>query len=176
MRLELTDSLKGSYRILEEHGIAIKDLYGSDTKHNIKYDDRNTDLMMDVKLPGNQKWHNITVEQARQAKKIRERAGLSQGKSIAGPSLDRERAKGLMLVYSPQKSGTPMIMATGANLIDIESSFHEGTSRGGGDDGRSGVEEDDEEERSGDESDESMSKLLHGRKNRTVGWTEVKKL
>ena len=68
LRLEIPDFLKGSHRVLEEHGIAIKNLYGRDTKRNVKFDDRNMDLMMDVKLPGSLNWHNVTIGQARQAK------------------------------------------------------------------------------------------------------------
>ena len=74
MRLELTDSLKGSYRILEEHGLAVRELYGKDTKRNIKFDDHNRDLMVDIKLPGSVKWHNVTIDQARSAKRMREEA------------------------------------------------------------------------------------------------------
>ena len=49
---------------------------------------------------------------------------LSQGKCIAGASADRERAKALMLVYSPDKKSNTL--ATGVNLIDIEASFQNG--------------------------------------------------
>ena len=92
LRLELTDNLRGSCRVLEEHGYAVKDLYGKETKRNIKFDDRNRDLMMDIKLAGSTKWHNITIEQAHRAKKIREdleMTKLSQGRPVAGLSADR---------------------------------------------------------------------------------------
>ena len=176
LRLELTDTLKGSYRVLDQHGIAIKELYGGDTKRNIKFDDRTNDLMMDIKLPNNPKWHNITVEQAKKARKMREDteiAKLSQGKSIAGPSIDRERAKALMLVYTPENKSPGLTTATGANLIDIENSFvgNGWDARSGPGMGRGGQGVDEGEETCGDEtgdgsgneSDESMARLLHGR-------------
>ena len=163
LRLKLPDLLRGSYKVLDEHGLALKELYGKDTKRNIKFDDRNRDLMMDLKLPGSLKWHNITIYQARKAKKMREEmelSRLSSGRTIVGPDADRERAKVLMLVYSPDKKAT---VATGANLIDIEHSFHE-NSRGAN---REEANEEAEFEKVGEEasvedSDESMNRLLHG--------------
>ena len=86
LRLELPEYLKGSYRVLEEHGFAVKQLYGKDTKRNIRFDDRNRDLMIDIKLPNSIKRHNITIEQAMKTKKLREEAEvvkLAQGRSIA---------------------------------------------------------------------------------------------
>ena len=65
-----------------------------------------------------------------------------------------ERAKVLMLVYSPQKDMSSYMPAS-ANLIDIENSFKDGE----GDNEEDGQPE--EAEQSGD-SDESMSRLLHG--------------
>ena len=125
--------------------------------------------MMDVKLPGNSKWHNITADQARKAKRFRDDAEigkLSQGKAIAGPTQDRERAKALLLVYSPENKSTGTTIATGANLIDIECSFN-GSAGTRGADGGNGAEEGpedvEEEDTSGNESDESMTRLLQGR-------------
>ena len=164
LRLELTDVQKGSYRILDEHGLAIKDLYGPETKRNIKFDDRTRDLMMDVKLPGNSKWHNITADQAKKAKRFRDDAEigkLSQGRAIAGPSQDRERAKALMLVYSPDTKSSGTTLATGANLIDIECSFGGG---GAGEEEAAAAESG--EEGSGNESDESMARMLHAHTGR----------
>ena len=128
--------------------------------------------MVDIRLPGSQKWHNVTITQAKQAKKFREEtevSKLSQGKPIAGQDPDRERAKVLMLVHSPSRNGQPTI-ATGANLIDIENSFHqeknnEETHRGGAAEG-AGEEEDEAADESDGDSDESMARLLQGRNAR----------
>ena len=172
LRLDLTDSLKGSYRILEEHGLSVKNLYGQQTKRNIKFDDRTNDLMMDIKLPDSLKWHNVTIEQAKQAKKIREEMEIKKlcnGQTIAGASHDRERAKVLMLAYSPDKATGSNTIATGANLIDIEDAFtaHGASQCNGSDQGKEHCgEENGGEEDNGDDSDKSMSRLLHGQKAR----------
>ena len=162
LRLELPEFLKGSSRILEEHGFAVRQLYGKETKRNIKFDDRNRDLMIDIKLPGSTKWHNVTVEQAKRTKRLREEsevARLAQGRSMAGPAEDAERAKVLTLIHSPQRQA--VTVATGANLIDIKNSFRDSANNEGGEEdaGAEGAQEE-----TGDESDESMNRLLHGRK------------
>ena len=162
LRLELPEFLKGSNRILEEHGFAVRQLYGKETKRNIKFDDRNRDLMIDIKLPGSNKWHNVTAEQAKRTKKLREEAEvarLAQGKPVAGTAEDAERAKVLMLIHSPQKQA--LTVATGTNLIDIESSFRESANN---DEAEGDAGEEEDQEVTGDESDESMNRLLHGRK------------
>lgn len=116
LRLELTDVLRGSYKILDEHGLAVKQLYGNGTKRNIKFDDRVMHLMMDMKLPGSVKWHNITIEQACQSKKLRESSELARlisGKSVSGGEHDKEKAKVLMLVYTPERKCTNAIASGG---------------------------------------------------------------
>ena len=172
LRLEVPDALRGSYRILQEHGYAIKELYGKETKRNVKFDDRASDLMMDIRLPGSQTWHNITIEQARRAKKMRDEmeiGKLTQGKTIAGPAIDRERAKVLMLTYSPHKNTGANTLATGANLIDIEDGFS--TSEGNNCGQSAAAEEngsDAEEDKSEADSDESTSRLLHGQSSKNM--------
>ena len=74
-----------------------------------------------------------------------------------------------MLVYSPDNNPTRSL-ATGANLIDIEDSFTGGACGSDADMDRGpadadGVPEEDEAN-SGTVSDESMNRLLHGRKAR----------
>ena len=156
LRLELTDALRGSYKILDEHGRATRELYGEGTKRNVCFDDRNGDLMMDLKLPSSSVWHNITIDQARKTKETRDKLELQsmrKGSGVTGAQ-QRERAKALMLVYSPEPS-RPKAIPGGANLIDIEDSF--GAEEGAAPDG-----EGDEEDRDED-SDESMNRLLYGR-------------
>ena len=47
-------------------------IYGKEVKRNIRFDDRNEDLVMDIKLPTSSTWHNITIDQAREARKARD--------------------------------------------------------------------------------------------------------
>lgn len=73
-----------------------------------------------------------------------------------------------MLVYSPDRSET---VATGANLIDIEGRFGFGGSQTtnnmeGAAKGEEAQGEEDCMDTSGNESDESMNRLLHGRRAR----------
>ena len=153
LRLELMDALRGSYRILEEHGRATRELYGEGTKRNVRFDDRNMDLMMDLKLPSSNTWHNITDDQARRTKEMRDQLELKTLKrGQRGSAHNRERAKVLMIEYSPDVQ-SPRALMGGTNLINIESSF--------------GAAEPSEEQPEEDgDSDESMERLLHGRPRR----------
>ena len=129
LRLDVPPHLKGSFRILTEHGLAIRQLYGKDVKRNIKFDDRNENLMMDIKLPTSLAWQNVTIEQAREAMRIRDEidkrnmrsAGALQGNQS---TINKERAKVLMLSLSPRSDssfkstlGPPVV-----NLEDFEES------------------------------------------------------
>ena len=67
----IPEHLKGSQRILQEYAFAARQSYGK-VKWNIKFDDRNSDLMLDIKFPSALTWHNITIAQATEAKRIRE--------------------------------------------------------------------------------------------------------
>ena len=69
----------------------------------------------------------------------------------------RERAKVLMLVYSPEKN-TSSYVTTGTNLIDIECSFKENRSE---EQAEEQAEFEDAEEEH-DDLDDSMQRLLHG--------------
>ena len=123
LRLDIPPCLKGSFKILNEHGLAMIRIYGKEVKRNIRFDDRNDDLMMDLKLPTSSTWHNITIEQAREAKKARDnidmqnirQAALSGGQS----GLPKEKAMALMLAISPEKqSGSNFSSPTGVVHIN----------------------------------------------------------
>ena len=78
------------------------EMYGKEVKRNIKFDDRTNDLMMDIKLPQSSKWHNITIKQAIEARKIKEeRDVLAIRAAGAERPLDKEKGKALMLTSSP---------------------------------------------------------------------------
>ena len=112
LRLDIPPCLKGSFKVLNDHGISMLRMYGKGVKRNIKFDDRNSDLMMDIKLPTSETWHNITIEQARDAKKTRDALdmrnirqaalGAAPGQASVHP-VDREKARALMLAISPSQ-------------------------------------------------------------------------
>ena len=86
-------------------------IYGKEAKRNIQFDDRNDDLMMDLKLPTSSQWHNITIEQAREAKRVHDAVDMQNIKqsalSLGGPnSMGKEKARGLMLALSPEEEKT----------------------------------------------------------------------
>ena len=113
LRLDIPPCLKGSFKILNDHGLAMIRIYGKEVKRNIKFDDRNSDLMMDIRLPTSNTWHNITIEQATEAKKVRDTLDLRNIRQAAlgGPSgssaaagFDKDKARALMLAISPDKN------------------------------------------------------------------------
>ena len=56
--------------------------------------------MMDLKMPGSSKWHNITVRQAAEARKIKEERDI-QAIRASTTTLDKEKTKALSLSASP---------------------------------------------------------------------------
>ena len=82
-----------------------------------RFDDRNADLMMDIKLPTSSSWHNVTIEQAREAL-----GGQPTGPD--GSSLDTEKARALMLAISPDKqtSAEPSNFQSASGVVHINSS------------------------------------------------------
>ena len=102
LRLDIPDHLKGFHKVLEEHAYAMINLYGKDVKRNIKFDDRSENLMMDIRLPNSARWHNITVKQALEARKIKEEKDLQAIRSVGNErTVDKERTKALCLAPSP---------------------------------------------------------------------------
>ena len=111
LRLEVPEHLKGHLKILEEHAYAMIDLYGREVKRNIKFDDRCDDLMIDIKLPHSPKWHNITMKQAIEAKKVREEHDIQAIRAAGPKQRDGDKSKALLLVTSPgssSRTGAPM--------------------------------------------------------------------
>ena len=111
LRLDVPPCLKGSFKILNDHGMAMMNIYGKDVKRNIKFDDRNQDLMMDLKLPTSSQWHNISIEQAREAKRVRDAVDMQNIRQAAVSrggvgAMDRDKARALMLSISPEKEKT----------------------------------------------------------------------
>ena len=65
--------------------------------------------MMDLKLPTSQTWHNITIEQAREAKRTRDQIDMKNIRQTAisgATGFHQDKAKALMLAISPTREGT----------------------------------------------------------------------
>ena len=123
LRLEVPDHLKGHHKILEEHAYAMIELYGKEVKRNIKFDDRANDLMMDIRLPHSNKWHNITIKQAIEARKVKEeRDAMAIRAAGAERSIDKDRTRALMLTASPgaiSRSSMVGALGTGGNATPV---------------------------------------------------------
>ena len=132
LRLDIPPCLKGSFKILNEHGLSMVRIYGKEVKRNIRFDDRNSDLMMDIKLPTSSTWHNITIEQAREARKARDlldiknirQAALGSSAATNASAVDRDKARALMLSFSPQgrSNDPPSNFQSTTGVVHINSS------------------------------------------------------
>ena len=110
LRLDIPEYLKGNFRILEEHANGIRSLYGENVKRNIKFDDINQDLMLDIKLPTSSTWHNITMAVAQEAKAIRDKRdveSLRMAGSTRTNAITNDRAKALMLSLGSPGASNP---------------------------------------------------------------------
>ena len=107
----IPEHLKGSQRILQEYAYSARQSYGK-VKWNIKFDDRNNDLMIDIKFPSGTSWHNITIRQATEAKRIREEKeieALKLSSQSSGPGqIAGERTKALLLQSNDNPNFTPL--------------------------------------------------------------------
>ena len=75
VRIEVPTHLLNVKRSFDEYGYMLKMELGNSFKRNVRYDDTNRTLVMDVKYPGEgNKWDRITYEQARR--------GISVAKSL----------------------------------------------------------------------------------------------
>ena len=147
LRLDLPDYLKGHHKILEEHAYAMIELYGKEVKRNIKFDDRADDLMMDIKLPMSNKWHNITMRQAVEARRMKEEKDIQAIKSAGiDRTIDKEKSRALALTASPGAiSRTSLTYGpSGVNMTPM--GIKKGLSMFSGDTPVVGEDEDEEED------------------------------
>ena len=167
LRLDIPPCLKGSFKILNEHGIAMVCIYGHEVKRNIKFDDRNTDLMMDIKLPTSSTWHNISIEQATEAKKARDKIDIQNIRhaALGGPSgtngLDQDKARALMLAFSPDRQSA----SASSNFKSTSGVVHINTTQ----DWRNFESEEVEAGGESDSTDKSIEEILSGWSTRNGG-------
>ena len=153
LRLDIPPCLKGSFKILNEHGISMVKIYGKEVKRNIKFDDTNQDLMMDIKLPTSTTWHNITIQQATEARRVRESIDMQNIRQVAvgGASainIDQDKARALMLSISPQRVNAQANFKSATGVVHINSEEDWRNFEG--------------EERDTTEHDDSVEEILRG--------------
>ena len=64
LRLEILDELMRQFRILSRFGTRLRARHGLGTKRHIKFDDMDGSLFMNIKLPGDDTWSEVTVDTA----------------------------------------------------------------------------------------------------------------
>ena len=103
MRLDYPAFLGGTFRNLEWYGAHLRKEHGMGTRRNIRFDEENLSLYMDVLLPGaEQKWLRVSPQMAEEAKRenqqnndmatkwlLRAPRQRRLGSSISGPSGSR---------------------------------------------------------------------------------------
>lgn len=75
VRMEIPEHLAGVHQTLLQHGSMLRRRHGQSFKRNIKYDDTEQTLYMDIRLPGDVDWlrvdYSVAVEE-RRAERMRE--------------------------------------------------------------------------------------------------------
>ena len=77
IRLEIPQHLKSEFKLLEGHGNNIRTMYGPTVKRSIRFDDSECSLVLNMKLSADDPWVSVSVEQARETKKIRSQASIA---------------------------------------------------------------------------------------------------
>ena len=66
IRMEIPPHLLGVFRTLDDHGHMLRGRHGQGVKRNIKFDDGEMSLYMDLRLPGDNSWMRVDYEMARE--------------------------------------------------------------------------------------------------------------
>ena len=81
IRLEIPQHLRPEFKLLENHGNNIRNMYGPNVKRSIRFDDAECSLVLNMKLSADDPWVSVSVEQARETKKIRNQASMTMIRS-----------------------------------------------------------------------------------------------
>ena len=93
IRREIPLELDGTFRLLSRFGARLRARHGEGTKRHIKFDDIEGTLIMNIKLPGDERWSVVTPAMARsdheahsgeEAMKTLKR--ISGNRNLSGPS------------------------------------------------------------------------------------------
>ena len=66
IRMEIPPNLRGIFKTLDDHGHLLRLRHGTGVKRNIKFDDGEMSLYMDLKLPSEPEWMRVDPEIARE--------------------------------------------------------------------------------------------------------------
>ena len=83
LRMDIPVQLMGTFRLLENHGKALRDRYGPEFRRHIRYDDQNRSLFLNIRIPGESSWTRISpalaqsfAEEKERSASTRDRLGL----------------------------------------------------------------------------------------------------
>ena len=77
VRLEIPQHLRPEFKLLESHGNNIRTMYGPSVKRSIRFDDAECSLILNMKLSPDDPWVTVSVDQAREARKMRSQASIA---------------------------------------------------------------------------------------------------
>ena len=129
IRLEIPQHLKPEFKLLESHGNNIRKLFGPAVKRSIRFDDAECSLVLNMRLSPDDPWVSVSVEQARETRKIRSQASVAMIRTSFNPpdqsfSASQGRALGLPPGPGPRpRPFTGPSAATGANATPQQNPF-----------------------------------------------------
>ena len=100
LRLDVPTHLKGVYKALMQYGYALKVKHGDGLKRNVRFDDMEQTMCMDVKFPKESKWVTLDFDMAMEDKRARAK------REVRG--LDRDRLSSFQKDDVGQLDGAPV--------------------------------------------------------------------
>ena len=86
IRLDIPQHLRSEFKILETHGNMIRKNIGTSVKRSIRFDDSERSLILNMRLTADDPWVTVTVQQAMEAKRIRNQESIRLIRSTAPPT------------------------------------------------------------------------------------------
>ena len=107
IRLDYPAHLGASFRTLDWYGKEMRDRHGKGTRRNIKFDDDEESLYLDICLPDEEYWHRITPEVARRFKQQVEQERTSRSRKFLECSIRQ----------GPSSGTIPPVPSTSRNIF-----------------------------------------------------------
>ena len=95
IRIEVPPHLQTEFRALFRYGQLLRTRHGPGTRRHVKFDDAQSGLFLNAKLPGDENWSRISVDVARRGLRARDQVmngALERRLDISGPPHDRQRS------------------------------------------------------------------------------------
>ena len=93
IRMQVSDYLEGTYKLLENHGFQIKAQHGMGTRRIIKFDLIEKSLMLFYKLPFEEEWYRVTPDMAHAKRNRDNQRNLRHFESTLSPPNAQSRWK-----------------------------------------------------------------------------------